>query len=307
MVLSTIFSSFLCDSILFSTQHAIIFFMASITLEELHSYHAIDREIFSRLVITLRRDPAESLLVMAIWLWLEEKGYPIIIAKMVNLSNTLLEALAGEAVLCLNCLESINPTTPPNGVLPLTARIMEKDISLQMFYLNKYSTICGIKSFLNTVCSRIFSDILQYVVGSTSHVIPNQPLGISGFPHSLFGSVTVVPRAIDHHFPVGNLWGWHSSNNVSEDDRTLFLTFSRGFPVSEDEVRELFSGICGDCGDCVDSVHMQENVPCGEQPLFAKMVLHSVRNIDQILSGKRIAKFRIKGKHIWARKYERRD
>ncbi|XVF89303.1 hypothetical protein PTKIN_Ptkin19aG0119500 [Pterospermum kingtungense] len=275
-------------------QHTISYFvMASITLEELHSYHAIDREIFSRLVITLRRDPAESLLVMAIWLWLEEKGYPIIIAKMVNLSTTLLEALAGEAVLCLNCLVSSDPTIPPSGVLPLTARIMEKDICLQMFYQNKFSTICGVKSFLNTVCSRIFTDILQFVVGSTSRVIPNQPLVIPGFPHSIFGSVTIVPRAMNHHFPVGDLWGWHSSNNVSEDDKTLFLTFSRGFPVTEDEIRQLFRQICGNCGDFVDSVHMQENVPSGEQPLFARMVLHSVRNVDQILSGKRIAKFRI--------------
>ncbi|XWS26230.1 hypothetical protein CRYUN_Cryun26dG0013600 [Craigia yunnanensis] len=278
--------------------------MASITLEELHTYHAIDREIFSRLVITLRRDPAESLLVMAVWLWLEEKGYPNIIAKMLNLSDPLLEALAGEAVSCLNCLESSNPTILPNGALPLTARIMEKDISLQMFYLNKFSTISGIKNFLNTVCSRIFTDILQHVVGSTSKVIPNQPLVIPGFPHSLFGSFTIVPRAIDHDFPIGGLWGWHPSNNVSEDDRTLFLTFSRGFPVSEDEVRELFRKICG---DCVDSVHMQENVPRDEQPLFARMVLYSVTNVDQILNGSRIAKFRINGKHIWARKYERRD
>ncbi|EOY29501.1 PREDICTED: uncharacterized protein LOC18587807 [Theobroma cacao] len=278
--------------------------MASITLEELHTYHAIDREIFSRLVITLMRDPAESLLVMALWLWLEEKGYPNIIAKMVKLSDPLLEALAGEAVSCLNCLGSGNPTIPPNGVFPLTARIMEKDISFQMFHQNKFSTISGIKNFLNTVCSRIFTDILQRVMGSTSQVISNQPLVIPGFPHSLFGRVTIVPRAMDHGFPVGGLWGWHPCNNVSEDDRTLFLTFSRGFPVSEDEVRELFTKICG---DCVDSVHMQENVPCNEQPLFARMVLHSVTNVDQILNRRRIAKFRINGKHIWARKYERRE
>ncbi|XP_021277622.1 uncharacterized protein LOC110411686 [Herrania umbratica] len=278
--------------------------MASITLEELHTYHAIDREIFSRLVITLMRDPAESLSVMALWLWLEEKGYPNIIAKMVNLSDPLLEALACEAVSCLNCLGSSNPTIPPNGVFPLTARIMEKDISFQMFHQNKFSTISGIKNFLNTVCSRIFTDILQRVMGSTSQVISNQPLVIPGFPHSLFGRVTIVPRAMDHGFLVGGLWGWHPSNNVSEDDRTLFLTFSRGFPVSEDEVRELFTKICG---DCVDSVHMQENVPCNEQPLFARMVLHSVTNVDQILNGRRIAKFRINGKHIWARKYERRE
>ncbi|KAK8654881.1 hypothetical protein V6N13_107477 [Hibiscus sabdariffa] len=278
--------------------------MASITLEELHAYHAIDRSIFSRLVINLRRDLAESMLVMAMWFWLEETGYPNIIAKLMNVSDPVLEALAGEAVTCLNCLGSTNPTVPHNAILPLTARIMEKDISLLMFHQNRFSTINGIKNFMTTVCSRIFTDILQHVTGNTSQVTPNQPLIIPGFPHSLFGSVTIVPRAMDHDFPIGGLWGWHPSNNVTEDDRTLFLTFSRGFPVLEEEIRELFTKMCG---VCVDSVHMQDNVARGEQPLFAKMVLRSVSNVDQVLNGRRIAKFRINGKHIWARKYERRE
>ncbi|GMI89292.1 hypothetical protein like AT3G45200 [Hibiscus trionum] len=276
--------------------------MASVTLEELHAYHAIDRSIFSRMVINLRRDPAESMLVMAMWFWLEETGYPNIVAKIVNVSDPVLGALAGEAVMCLNCLGSKNSTIAPNGILPLTTRIMEKDISLHMFHQNRFSTINGIKNFMTTVCSRIFTDILQHVMGSTSH--PNQPLVIPGFPHSLFGSVTIVPRAMDHDFPIGGLWGWHPSNNFTEDDRTLFLTFSRGFPVTEEEIRELFTRIRG---VCVDSVHMQENVSSGEQPLFAKMVLRSVTNVDQILNGRHIAKFRINGKHIWARKYERRE
>ncbi|KAK8610211.1 hypothetical protein V6N13_081374 [Hibiscus sabdariffa] len=66
-------------------------------------------------------------------------------------------------------------------------------------------------------------------MGSTSQVSPNQPFVIPDFPHSLFGSVTIVPRAMDPDFPIGGLWGWHPSNNVTEDVRTLFLTFSRGF------------------------------------------------------------------------------
>ncbi|OAY27373.1 uncharacterized protein LOC110603318 [Manihot esculenta] len=280
--------------------------MASITLEELHTYHAIDREIFNRLVINLLRDPAESLLVMATWLWLEEKGYPNVVVKMVDLSDALVNAVADEAVLCLKCLESNSLPLLLNGGIPLTARIMEKNISLEMFHHNKFSAISGIKNFLTTVCARIFTDILQRVLATTSSAqsVPNQPLIIPGFPHPLFGGLAIVPRSMDSDFLIGGLWGWGPNNNVSEDERTMFLTFSRGFPVTKDEVTQLFTRLHG---DCVVSVQMQENVSSNEQPLFARMVLDSIAAVDRILNGRRIAKFRINGKHIWARKYERRD
>ncbi|KAK9032216.1 hypothetical protein V6N11_056491 [Hibiscus sabdariffa] len=56
---------------------------------------------------------------------------------------------------------------------------------------------------------------------------------------------------------------------------TLFA-MDPDFPIGEDEIRELFTEIC------VDSVHIiQDNFPGDEQPLFARMVLRSVTNVDQ--------------------------
>ncbi|XP_059460354.1 uncharacterized protein LOC132189624 [Corylus avellana] len=274
--------------------------MASmISLEELHLYHKIDRDIFSRLVTNFNRDPAESLVVMALWLWLEDKNYPNIIVKMVGLPDALVGALANEAVLCLKCLESNLPRAAAG--IPLTAALMERDISLQMFTQNKFSAITGIKSFLNNICCHIFTDILQ-------HVLP--PAGANSqanLNHPLFGAITVVltPVSSSTGFSAGGLWDWQPADghDVSEDDRTMFLTFSRGFPVLEEEVKELFTELFG---DCVESVQM-ETVPSSEQPLYARMVLRSVTFVDRMLKGKRISKFRVNGKHIWARKYERRD
>ena len=280
--------------------------MASISVNELHLFHKIDREVFSRLVINLMRDPAESLLVMAVWLWLEEKGYPNIVVKMVEMSDAIVNGLANEAVLCLKCLD---PNTPSpdhvalGGGIPLTATLMEREISLQMFKQNRFSIITGIKNFLNDVCCQIFTDILQRVLAGTSQPILNQPFVVSASPHPIFGDITVVPTPMDIDLPTGEIWSWQATDCVSEDDRTMFLTFSRGFPVLEEEVRELFTR---HFGDCVESVQMGNVLP-NEQPLYAKMVLRSVTAVDQILKGKPISKYRINGKHIWARKYERRD
>jgi hypothetical protein len=269
--------------------------MMMISTEELHRYHKIDRDIFSRLVIKFKRDPAESLLVMAVWLWLEDKGYPNIVVKMVGLSDAIVGALANEAVLCFkSCLESNAPRVAAGGGgIPLTSVLMERDVSLQMFSQNRFTAISGIKSFLNNVCCHVFADILQRVLDPGASQ--------ANLNHPLFGAMITTNSS---GFLTGGIWDWQPADHgVSEDDRTMFLTFSRGFPVLEEEVKGVFTELYG---DCVESVQM-ETVPSGEQPLYARMVLRCVTIVDRILNGKRISKFRVNGKHIWARKYERRE
>ncbi|KAF3521873.1 hypothetical protein F2Q69_00048345 [Brassica cretica] len=96
-------------------------------------------------------------------------------------------------------------------------------------------------------------------------------------------------------FPIpSGIWGWNASCIATENDRTLFLTFSRGFPVSEAEVRLVFTEIYGE--NCVKGVHMP-NQDVQQQSLYARLVLDSVVTVDRILMG---------GKPIWARKFENR-
>ncbi|RVX02497.1 hypothetical protein CK203_031134 [Vitis vinifera] len=256
-----------------------------IPLRELLSFHSVDRQIFSRLILNCLRKPSETLLVMAMWLWLEEIGYPNIVAKILILPDSIVNAIANEAVLCLKCLSSDSPPPRlPSGNLPLSSRAMEMEISLQMFFQNKFTAI-------------------MQVLPSASQVLLNQPVAVPGFPHPLFGNVTIVLRSLDYSFPIGGLHGWNPTTEAPVDDRTMFLTFSRGNKVSESDVRELFTGLFG---DCVDSVNMEE-VSRNRQPLFARLVLRSVSTVDRILNGSSIAKFTINSKHVWARKYERRE
>lgn len=281
--------------------------MITISLEELHLFHKIDREIFSRLVLKLMRDPAQSLLVMAIWLWLEDKRFLNIVVKMLTLPNIIVNALANEAVLCLKCLEGITPNNNIGG-LPLTTRVIGREISLQSFAQNRFTAIRGIKTLLNNVCSRVFTDILQLVLPGSSLLINfDDPIILPGFPHPVFGNVNIVNRPMDYDIPTGGLWGWDQvADDGTEEDRTMFLTFSRGFPVFQQEVRDLFTNMFSDM-NCVRSVRMGQGSSENEQAiLYAKMILSSVTFVDRILNGERIAKFKINGKHIWARKYERR-
>ncbi|CAN1287730.1 hypothetical protein LINPERPRIM_LOCUS19695 [Linum perenne] len=78
----------------------------TITQEQLNAFHSIDREVFSRMMINLMRDPTESLHIIAAWLWLEKMGHPNIINLMQSLFNTALDLLSNEAAVALASLQS---------------------------------------------------------------------------------------------------------------------------------------------------------------------------------------------------------
>ncbi|CAN8299233.1 unnamed protein product [Cochlearia groenlandica] len=259
---------------------------------------------------------------MATWLWLEDFGFENIFTTITSLSDPLIAIFANEAVSCFRCLDSAEP---PNGFnkISLTTRFMKKDISLNIIYKHRYTAITGIKNFLTTICSRAFSDIIQQILPLSSSLLFDsgyrQPFIIPGFPHRTFGGISVVPDAPKDNlflFPNG-LWKWNAHCTASENDRTMFLTFSRGFPVTQVEVEELFTQKYGE--NCVVGVYMPEdnvnylnanakNADQKQQSLFARLVLDSVVTVDRILEGGKLQKFRINGKHIWARKYnEKRD
>ncbi|KAL7166276.1 hypothetical protein ACSBR2_037032 [Camellia fascicularis] len=273
--------------------------MASITLEDLHLFHTADREIFSRLIIHLMRDLGQSLLEIALWLWLEVKRFPNIIAKFLNRSDFILDAITDEATAYRQALESKTAfSSPSRSTMSVIAKIIGKPISISMITHIKFTAIAEIKTFLNNACSLIFIDILQQVFGSLNH-----PLPVPGFPQPIFGNITVISLPLSHYLPTRGLWGWLHEIKVPVDDRTMFLTFSRGYPVSESKVKELFTGcFCS----CVDNIDMGEFISV-DQPLFARMVVRGVSIVDDILKGSSIAKFRINGKHVWARKYERQN
>ncbi|VVB14043.1 unnamed protein product [Arabis nemorensis] len=299
--------------------------MALSTVEQLHTFYARERKIFSKLVLNFSKPAAESLLIVATWLWLEDFGYENIFSIIMAFTDPLILALANEAISCYQCLD-FDELPKKFEEIPLTAEIMRKDISLLIIYKYRYTAITGIKNFLTTICSRIFSDILQQILPCSSpYTFVTRfrcPLIIPGFPHPTFGSINVMPDVVGGDnlsnnnlflIPSG-IWGWNANCIASEEDRTMFITFSRGFPVSKDEVNELFTSKFGEnCVECVYMSEGNENVSYtytnsnGQQKLFARLVLDSVTTVDRILEGTNLSKFHINLKHIWARKFLKRN
>ncbi|XP_021892061.1 uncharacterized protein LOC110810262 [Carica papaya] len=194
--------------------------MFSITEEQLFTFHFVDREIFCRLVFNFKRDPVESLLVMAVWLWLEELGFRDITLRLMNQPDFVLKAVADEAALFLQCMEQSCPPSPDSfGGMALTTLLVGKEVSYDIIFQNKYTAINGIKSVLNSVCASIFPDIMQKVLGNQCVVSPDHPLVIPGFPHPVFGAVKIWPRETDNSLPdYGMLIELNSVNNVMKDN-----------------------------------------------------------------------------------------
>ncbi|MED6192712.1 hypothetical protein PIB30_012604 [Stylosanthes scabra] len=325
--------------------------MSSLTTQELHHFHKTDRRLFCFLIFKLRRDITESLLVMALWLWLEHIGYPNLIHAIIKLQNQpkLVEAMVDEAAACLMCLLDIensndqksNGDGDGNGYckgLVLMKKLIQRDISIRIFHERRYTALAGIKSILKNICSKIFFDILhdnknillkrnnnnnnnnnnnykngRVVVRTSQKTTPNNnSYTFPGFlPPSFDDIIDMLTRAppeeaiaeasSNHGLLHEKIWDRKKpSDDVSKEDRTMFLTFSRGYPVTEKEVRELF----GD--ECVESVNMGGCGNDGRQNLYAVMVLKEVATVDQILKGKKMTKLHINGKHIWTRKFEYR-
>ncbi|XWS72264.1 hypothetical protein CRYUN_Cryun02cG0025100 [Craigia yunnanensis] len=272
-----------------------------VSQEEFNIFHKIDRELYTLLVINLWRDPVESFQVIALWLWLERVGFKNVVQKILSLPYILINELADEAVTCLNIINNYPLASLSEGNdIPLMQSLVDGDLSLQFFYENRLIATQGTARTVNEVCMRALRDIMQHAIERNaaqsladsqqqqvmSHTL-QQPMVQPGLPQMGFGEGDVgLP--------------WTQENEVPADDRTMFVTFSKGYPVYEWEVREFFTRAYG---DCIESLHMQPVLLPNEQPLFARIVCHSASAIEVILNGMNKAKFTINGKHVWARKF----
>ncbi|THU55224.1 hypothetical protein C4D60_Mb11t04320 [Musa balbisiana] len=85
----------------------------------------------------------------------------------------------------------------------------------------------------------------------------------------------------------------------SEDQRSLFITFSMGQPISMEEIKHYFNARFGPCVEVV----LIERAPPGQQPMFGRLIFTDASMVARVLNGLQTAKFIINGKHLWARMY----
>ncbi|KAF8728099.1 hypothetical protein HU200_018678 [Digitaria exilis] len=286
--------------------------MASMTTKEkLLLFHKLESDLFHRLVHDLAQDPATMRWVIALWLWLESAGHHDFIRRVAALPGPVVLRFVEEAVACLRRLAN-NPgqgamAGTNNGGdthLPCTNAFLAEPIDDVGYFQGRREVLDGVSYKYRSVCLAVCN------VGSstTTAMEPSNMAGVKTAPpmvrSPVCGAQRVEPLALNSEAtyfslnPEATPW-IPMQSPLPDDHRSLFITFSKGHPISKEDIVEFFDLMFGPCVETV----MVEKVAPGETPVYGRMILRSAAMIPVVLDGEQTAKFLIKGRHLWARIY----
>ncbi|KAL8090367.1 hypothetical protein AgCh_039734 [Apium graveolens] len=191
--------------------------------------------------------------------------------KVISWPPHLVFQLADEVAALLMCLMSTDLGDKSISTY-LLAQLCFADIDLVHFHQNRIKILENVKKVVVEVCLRAFKDILN---GGYPVVVPSPvyPHVAGGFPQLGFGENlgpgSYFPRShklaqlledpsADLSEIFGGLQlvdGCEDELDVPPDDRTIFLTFSRGYCIAKIEIQEFFTRIFG---QCIEDIYMQE-------------------------------------------------
>ncbi|OAY71577.1 uncharacterized protein LOC109714668 [Ananas comosus] len=265
---------------------------------DLKLFHKQERDFFHRLVVQLGQDQDRIKWVMALWLWFESIGHHEFIRHVsAYRDDDVVRRFLAEAWACLSRLSG-RPIDPAqvDDQLPSTNSLISEPVDLRFFEYHKSEAAAGVRYFFDNVCEVIFDDELMERVARDAERPDNVHAMSSGFGEGT--SSTPIGSRLSVLNPMARPWA-PGLNHSPEDQRSMFITFSRGYPISREDIAEFFNSRYGPCVEVV----MIERAPPGQPPMYGRLVFTSASMVAVVLNGQRTAKFVIKGKHLWARMY----
>ncbi|KAM0883148.1 hypothetical protein ACQ4PT_031834 [Festuca glaucescens] len=293
---------------------------------ELALFHGQDRSLFHRLVRDLSQDAESMRWVMALWLWLESAGHHNFTHRVSAMPGPVVLRFVEEALACLARLAG-RKLAGAGELLPCTnALLAERIENVSYFDARRGEVTPSVRSLYKNICRVVFDDGCL----ADDAVFPPRPAATN----RVGSSGTSAPRAVGTPVvaafagpapavrnrntaaspfsqlnamaapwcpvPVRAAYERQQQQVISpipEEFRSLFITFSRGYPISKEDIEEFFNAIHGPCVEAV----MVERAPAGQMPVYGRVVLRSPDMIPVLLGGQQTAKYIIKGKHLWAR------
>ncbi|KAL0735955.1 hypothetical protein Bca4012_012165 [Brassica carinata] len=275
----------------------------SITREEFNAFHSYDRALFSRLVISLRRDIRQSYQVMSFLLYLEKTAPRLsnLIAKLAASQDAVVNMVADQVVTCMRCLSyedfpafvAYLRRSILSPEIPFITGVTRGYLTLLVIHNNRENILFEMKMHLTRVCIPAFKDICVRAEMYNREI--EERVAIAKMRQLAMSSVFQKGESSTSQFYR------QGTNNVNEaEGRTVFLTFSRGYPVSQAEVHAYFTRRFG---EIIEAIKMGGAGGDG-QTLYATMELTCASYVPEILSqGVYRTKYSINGKHVWARKF----
>ncbi|EHA8589150.1 hypothetical protein COCNU_scaffold008284G000030 [Cocos nucifera] len=243
-----------------------------VSVRDVLLFHKQELRLFDML---RARIPAFAQRILALWLWLELLGINVVAFVCGCRNRDVVHRLIDEALQILGQLCQNAPLlTEDNVKIPLTAALAVEPFNLRFFHYHRDRAVRGIAHILDGVGKLIFDDNLLALLGAyETGALPELPEELARPYH-----LAAVP--------------------APADARSLFVTFSPAFPLSQEDIVVYFTGRWG-C--CLERVTL-ENEP-GLKPMYGLVVFTTESFVGLVVSGERMVRFMINGKPLWARKY----
>ncbi|XP_059654264.1 uncharacterized protein LOC132300980 [Cornus florida] len=226
--------------------------MAMNTFDALIALHEAERRIFGRL-IDMGADTKMTKKIMALLMWLEsEGGLKGLVKKISSQTDKVMAVVGAEAETALGFLEA-NALSPGASSIsmPVTldlAKPVPDSFSLIDLFEDKERASNGISHLVNGVCEMIFRDILEdrCKEGNGSVAMADIVRKLVVAEGKKPGGLEVGKKSAVVASSGSKLNPYAQEWRVSpEEERCLFVTFSNGYPLSENQIFWFFTS-------CVD-------------------------------------------------------
>ncbi|KAJ3696095.1 hypothetical protein LUZ60_001472 [Juncus effusus] len=259
--------------------------MAPPTVRDIMAFHTIDRRVYETLVAH-GSDPSVARNAVSLFMWIEQIGVDVI-TQIITVNNpSVIFTLMAEVEAVMHCLRQEDDALNSYVEIPLISSLTQNAIDIRFFNFHKDVILRGLANIIDGVGKVIFDDNLYELLRAFEVEQERARRGLrEGRPvvpselAAVYNPRVVVPSA--------------------EDVRSMFITFSKGFPIKREQINDYFTERWGDCIDRV----MMERTPLGGSPMYGRIVFKTESFIGLILNGERVVKFNINGRQLWARKY----
>lgn len=234
-------------------------------LVHLLSFYTQERLLFNRMVgPTMGQNPKLVKMAVGFWLLLEEIGFHDLTRRIYSFEDSTIETIFNETLACLHCIRpgATEPCRHNDVLLPGLTTILDEPISRRFFYYNSEFMLRRFTHVMETVCNRIFGEnsaIEVDIVDEEDHHFHRNPVR----PDDCKGSVTSSDRVISPVADSSRVTATRRFDKVlkvpisssilnpnasefipgqnNQDARTMFLTFSKGYPLGREEIINFFT------------------------------------------------------------------
>ncbi|PON62357.1 hypothetical protein PanWU01x14_138820 [Parasponia andersonii] len=253
---------------------------SSVTLEELRLFHTIDREAYSRLMNSLDYGSRSSMIIVAFWNWVDRCGHRDFVY--------LTQFLPYYSKFC-----DVVPRTQRVN-LDLLAQKSGYGLPGQSLLTTQMENVPLLSPEEDNMAQMPSTQMVN--LGLAAQEAGNGPPA-QPEPTTQMENLSISGQEEDN-MVVPSTSCSSSCSDLPQNERALFMTFSKGHPVCKDELNDF---IAREFGDCIEAIYMK--VEEKKQALFARVVVKSLEVITRILRSQRLAKFSVNGKDVWVRRY----